>query len=131
MSNEINEVFKNLEKALTALEVMIKKPKDLDRANIDASIQRFEFSIELFWKLLKKIIFSQGRETIYPKDILKEAYAGHLINNEDLWIQMLNDRNRTSHTYNEKLADEIYENVRTIYYPLMKKTYDELFKKFS
>lgn len=96
-----------------------------DRSNIDATIQRFELTIELFWKLLKRILASKGIEVLYPKDVLRQAYAGKLIDNEDAWLNMLRDRNLTSHTYNEDLADEIYGNIRG-YYPIIKATFDKL-----
>lgn len=47
------ELFQKVEKTLVSLEVIIKKPMDEDRRNVDATIQRFEFTIELFWKFLK------------------------------------------------------------------------------
>ncbi len=59
----------------------------------------------------------------YPKEVIKEAYAVGIINDEALWVHMLLDRNMTSHTYNEKLADEIYNRIRT-YVPELKKLLD-------
>jgi nucleotidyltransferase substrate binding protein (TIGR01987 family) len=55
----------------------------------------------------------------FPKELLKEAYSVNLIDNEQLWAQMLLDRNMTSHTYDEKLADEIYGRIRN-YVPALK-----------
>ena len=103
MSQKLTISFEKLGKALNALEVMVNKPLQEDRSNIDACIQRFEFVIELYWRLLKRILEARGREVFYPKDVLQEAYAGHLIDDETLWLQMLNDRNQTSHTYDEEL----------------------------
>ncbi len=113
--------FLNVSKALNALELIAFKPPQADRANIDATIQRFEFTIELFWKLLKAILKEKGVDVHYPKDVLKEAYRGHLIDHEDVWVSMLHDRNLTSHTYDEKLADEIYERIRG-YIPVFRDT---------
>ena len=48
-----------------------------------------------------------------PKTVLKEAYGAKLIEDEDLWLNMLKDINTTTHTYNEKLAIEICDNVKT------------------
>ncbi len=91
-----------------------------DRANIDATIQRFEFTFELGWKFLKDYFEEKGLILNYPKEIIQEAFAVGLINDEYLWLQMLSDRNMTSHTYNEKLADEIYERIKK-YVPELKK----------
>ena len=122
--------FVKLQKALYALEVIAAKPLESDRSNIDATIQRFEFTIELFWKLLKSILESKGVEVLYPKDILREAYAGYLIDHEEQWLQMLKDRNLTSHTYDENLADIIYQRILT-YVPVFKETYIKLADKFN
>jgi len=43
---------------------------------------------------------------------LKEAFKGHLINDEDQWLQMLIDRNLISHTYDEQLADLIFSHIQ-------------------
>lgn len=122
---KIEDAFQKVSKALTALETILKKPIDKDRANIDASIQRFEFTVELFWKLLKRLLEAKGVEVVFPKDVLRKAYQGKLIDNEKIWLAMLQDRNLTFHTYNEQLADEIYQHIQT-YYPVLQKTYDTL-----
>lgn len=132
MGNEANQIilaFEKLDNALSALEQMVNKPMEADRSNIDACIQRFEFSIELYWKLLKRILDSEGVEVQFPKEVLQEAYKGNLIDDETLWLQMLKDRNLSSHTYNQALADEIYERIQS-YYPLMKETFKELSKDY-
>jgi nucleotidyltransferase substrate binding protein (TIGR01987 family) len=119
--------FLNVEKALKSLEGIAFKEILEDRSTIDATIQRFEFTIELFWKLLKAILKEKGAESQYPKDVLKEAYLGHLIDHEDIWLSMLKDRNLTSHTYDEKLADEIYERIKK-YIPIFRETLENLSK---
>jgi nucleotidyltransferase substrate binding protein (TIGR01987 family) len=125
----INESFQKTEKALIALENIVKKPQDPDRSNIDATIQRFEFTIELFWKLLKKLLLAKGVSTQYPRDVLQEAFRGNMIDDEQIWINMLNDRNQTSHTYDEDLADQIYKHI-VIYTPIFRKTLSNLKEKF-
>lgn len=122
---QLDLAFSKLGKALLALQVIVKKPMEADRSNIDATIQRFEFTIELFWNLLKRILQKKGVEVLYPRDVLQEAYTGKLIDNEQIWLNMLRDRNLTSHTYDEKLADIIYNNIKT-YYPILQQTYDKL-----
>lgn len=59
----------------------------------------------------------KGVEVVYPKDVIKKAYAGKLIDNEER-LAMLYDRNISSHTYNQDLADEIYARIKT-YVPLL------------
>ncbi len=119
MSNQkIHDALTKLEKALKTLKVMVCKPVDVDRANIDATIQRFEFTIELFWNYLKRLLADKGIVVQYPKDVLREAYSGHLIDDEMIWLAMLDDRNVTSHTYDEELADDVYKRILD-YYPFL------------
>ena len=124
-SVKIELTFSKVQKALVALENVAQKPMQDDEIIVDATIQRFEFTIELFWKLLKVILESKGVEVQYPKDVLREAFKGYLIDDEEHWISMLKDRNLTSHTYDEKLAHEVYERILS-YVPLFKKTLNHL-----
>ena len=120
--------FKRTEKALAALALMATKPMQEDRGNIDATIQRFEFTIELFWKLLRDLLETKGVLVQYPKDVLREAYRGHFIDDEQQWLLMLQDRNLTSHTYDEQLADQIYKRIQG-YVPIFQRTYASLQKQ--
>jgi nucleotidyltransferase substrate binding protein (TIGR01987 family) len=79
---------------------------------IDGSIQRFEFCFELGWKLIKKLLMDvEGIEALSPKRALQFAYQVGWIDDEVLWLKMLNDRNLTSHTYREDYALEIYSHL--------------------
>ncbi len=126
----LDAAFVAVEKALKALKVALDKPMEEDHTNVDATIQRFEFSIELFWKLLKYILATKGVEKQYPRDVLQQAYAGSLIDNEQLWLSMLQDRNLSSHTYNEELALEIYAKIKT-YYPVLKNGVETLKRRYA
>jgi nucleotidyltransferase substrate binding protein (TIGR01987 family) len=108
--------FEKFEKALISLEAIYLKPMQDDRSNVDATIQRFEFTFELAWKFLKDYFFEQGIELNYPKEVLQQAFKVDLISDERVWLKMLNDRNMTSHTYNQQLADEIYCSIK-LYVP--------------
>ncbi|MDX2073545.1 MAG: HI0074 family nucleotidyltransferase substrate-binding subunit [Alphaproteobacteria bacterium] len=98
---------------------------------IDGTIQRFEFSIETTWKLLRKILQTEKVEdTLTPKQIMVKAYGYGLIDEEDVWLAMLDDRNLTSHTYRQKLANEIYARIQK-YHIVMQSTFDKLQKKYG
>ena len=88
----------------------------------DAVIQRFEFSFELVWKTLKLYLERQGHECGGPRPTLKKTFSEGLIltaEEADVWLQMLEDRNLTSHAYDEALAGQIYRNVVHYYSPLL------------
>ena len=89
----------------------------------DGVIQRFEFTFELAWKSLKDYMVDQGSgvsELNFPKNVLRAAYAGELISDEDAWLHMLDARNITSHVYDEKTAEEIAGQICGEFLPPLK-----------
>src|SRR5690554_4206667 len=79
-------------------------------------IQVFEFTHELAWKTLKDFLQSRGNIEIYgSKDATREAFKNNLIEDGDAWMEMVQSRNLTSHTYNEGTADEIICHVQRSY----------------
>lgn len=96
-----------LTKALESLRIAIEMPySEIVR---DASIQRFEFCLELLWKVLKK---KMGTASVAPKSVLREAAAQGLISNIDMWFDFVDDRNLSSHTYNEDIAKKVFHTVQ-------------------
>ncbi|MBW2702973.1 MAG: nucleotidyltransferase substrate binding protein [Deltaproteobacteria bacterium] len=106
----------NLELALNNLERFLDEPivSDRDRAGV---LQAFEYTFELSWKAAQKIAADQGLSAQSPRQALKAAFQLGLIplDEEETWLSMLNDRNRTVHTYRAELAQEIFERVRDRY----------------
>lgn len=80
---------------------------------VDGTIQRFEFTFELFWKALQRLLAEQGIAANSPKSVLQHAYRVGWLKDEAAWLQMLDDRNLTSHTYREALARKIYSRIPT------------------
>ena len=74
----------------------------------DAAIQRFEFTYELALKTLKSYLSTLDLTVLSPKDALKAAYQQGLITDAAAWNELHVKRNLTSHTYDEKLAEEIF-----------------------
>jgi nucleotidyltransferase substrate binding protein (TIGR01987 family) len=87
---------------------------DLSR---DAAIQRFEFCFELAWKVIQERARTEGLECQSPKGCFKLAYKNNWIVEEAGWLAMLEDRNRTAHTYDETLAKDVYRRLSS-YVPL-------------
>lgn len=95
----------------------------------DATIQRFEFTFETIWKALKLYLEHQGHECSGPRPTLKKAFAAGLIataEEADVWMKMLEERNLTSHAYDESLAARIYQNIREDYAPLLSTMADRI-----
>jgi nucleotidyltransferase substrate binding protein (TIGR01987 family) len=101
----------NLRRGLDRLQEALDEPLT-NSLVIDGTIQRFEFVIELYWKTLKRLLFLNGIEAGTPREALSEAYRAGWIDNETAWLEMLRDRNETSHIYNEAAARRIYERIR-------------------
>lgn len=114
VTTEFSRVVNRLDEAIN------QKKDDFIR---DSVIQRFEFSVELAWKTTKKIM---GTSTSAPKDVIREMAQGNYIENVELWLLAIDMRNKSSHTYKEDLAEEVY-NFACHFLPELKK----LLKKIS
>ena len=97
---------------------------------VDASIQRFEFCIELSWKTLKACLTQEGIEANTPRECMQQAFAANWLEDEKPWLSMLKDRNLTSHTYKEDLALEIYRRLPG-HYKAMQALHDLLANRFN
>lgn len=98
--------LKAWENALKALKEALEAPETA--LNRDATIQRFEFSFELTWKTLKKILRAEGVDENTPKQVFRAAAQAGLIDPIQAWFEYLEARNLTSHTYDEKIARKVY-----------------------
>jgi len=98
----------------------------------DAAIQRFEFTYELAWKLLKGFLSYSGiTEVMTPREVFKEAFSIGMIQEGQNWIEMLKDRNLTSHVYDKEKAEEIYGHVKGIYFSLFKTLSEKIEKELA
>lgn len=124
MSKELDirwlQRFANYKKALSQLEKFIAKD-DLNELEQQGLIQAFEYTHELAWNVLRDYLRFQGHFTIYgSKDATREAFNLELIDDGEIWMDMIQDRNRTSHTYNQATADRIIDNIVKRYIVLFK-----------
>jgi nucleotidyltransferase substrate binding protein (TIGR01987 family) len=111
----------NYSKALNRLEDALRRDQS-DDIVVDAVIQRFEFTYELSWKLIMAYMSYNGIADIKtPRQAFKEAFAAGLLDEGDVWLEMLNDRNLTSHTYDESTARRVCEKVKNKYYIALSK----------
>lgn len=93
----------------------------------DGVIQRFEFTFELSWKLMKIFLEYTGiTEIKSPRATIREAFTYGLIEDGEQWIDMMVDRNKTSHLYDEREAKLIYEKIKSNYSHILSNLYDKL-----
>jgi len=96
---------------------------------VDAVILRYNLTFELFWKVFQKLAQAEGVDVNSPRSALKAAYSLKWVENETLWLQMLEDRNLATHLYKEALASEVYERT-SLYLVEMKNVHQKLEKEF-
>ena len=96
--------------------VKISQARSLNELEEQGMIQAFEFTHELAWKLMKDYFVDQGNTSITgSKDAIREAFKQGLIVDGEGWMDMIRSRNLSSHTYDEKTAQEIVKNVTGTY----------------
>jgi nucleotidyltransferase substrate binding protein (TIGR01987 family) len=100
-----------LTRALDRFGEALARDAAADPIVIDAAIQRFEFSIELFWRVLQAALLRDGIAAASPRAALRAAYAQGWLAEEAVWLAMIEDRNRTSHTYREALAKLVFDRL--------------------
>lgn len=122
--------FSNFNKALLKLEQSVNyiNHNVLDKENLgyivdelikEGLIQRFEYTHELAWNVMKDYALFQGNTTIGgSRDATREAYKLQIIENADVWMDMIQSRNKTSHTYNVEIANEIFGKIIHEYFQL-------------
>ncbi len=116
--------FSNFNKALTKLDQAVRHIKSEYYSNgsfdeglfeegddiiREGLIQRFEYTHELAWNVMKDFLKEKGVSELFgSKDTTREAYSTGLIHSGKVWMEMIKSRNKTSHTYNEETANEIF-----------------------
>lgn len=120
LMDKLHEKYSRLTDAVNrlreALDDFKKYPLDSVR---DGTIQRFEFCTELAWKTMREYLLDQGYTNINsPKEVIKQAFAFGMIEDNGTWVELLNDRNLTSHVYDETTAKEIFNRIESRYLPL-------------
>ncbi len=82
---------------------------------ISATTKRFKFTFELTQKTLQLALHKKGIIAGFLRDVLQTTYQENLIDNEQLQLAMMTDRNITSDTY-DNMADKTYAHIKNTYY---------------
>ena len=106
--------FQNFKKAFEVLErtLAIEQPSKAEKGGI---FQFFEVCFELSWKLLKDYIEAEGEIVKSPRETLKKAYLLKIITAGNVWLDALEDRNLSTHVYDEDQINEIIDRIKNIY----------------
>lgn len=124
MNNQSTDVrwkqrFDNFHRAYLSLQeaVALANARTLSKLEEQGLIQSFEYTHELAWKVLKDYLQAQGfTDVIGSKNATRIAFKEGLIQHGEIWMEMIEARNQTSHSYNVEIAAAISGNIRNIYY---------------
>jgi nucleotidyltransferase substrate binding protein (TIGR01987 family) len=119
--------YANFQNALKQLDAAVDMEDDYSDLERQGLIQYFEYTVELAWKVLQDLLGARGYEVKGPKPVIKQAFQDGLISDGDVWINMLDSRNETSHSYDKETALDISNKIITEFYPLL----DELDKTLA
>lgn len=117
--------FQNFEKAILYLQESLVR-KDLSSLEKAGIIQVYEFTFELAWKTVKDYLEEKDVEVKFPRDTIKEGFKYELLENGEVWLDMLQKRNLMSHTYNETNAELAYNLIVHEYFSELQKVYFRL-----
>lgn len=111
--------FNNFIKAFSQLKEAVTEAQQrpLSKLEEQGLIQAFEYTHELAWNTLKDFLESRGAHNLYgSKDATRQAFKTGLIENGKAWMEMIESRNLTSHTYDEATASQIVSAIRNAYF---------------
>lgn len=118
--------FSNFERAFLLLqEAMENDLASLSQLEKEGTIQRFEYTLELAWKVLKDKMEFDGvlLDRISPKAVVRQAYSANYISDAETWLAMIGDRNLLSHTYDFSIFEEVIGSIEASYLPLLSDWY--------
>ena len=119
-----------LGKAVDIVSSQMEEDEDIDDLLEEGLIQRYEYTHELAWKVMKDYAEYQGITGLNgSRDAIRQTLQFGLIDDEN-WMRSISDRNLTSHQYDEDTAQAIIENIIDVYYPLFVK-YERIMLKKS
>jgi nucleotidyltransferase substrate binding protein (TIGR01987 family) len=120
--------FQNFEQAISNLVEAVNKKNlsDLEKAGV---IKFYEFTFELAWKTVKDYLEEKDVTVKFPRDTIKEGFLYEIINDGDIWLDMLEKRNLMSHTYSKANAELAYSLIVDEYFKELYDVYIKLKKE--
>lgn len=113
--------FRNFSKALSQLDKFIAQGYNLNELEEQGLVKSFIYNFELAWNVIKDYYEHQGETGIQgSRDAFRLAFSRGLITEGEPWMEMIQSRQQTSHTYNEAAANEVVTAIRSQYYILFK-----------
>jgi len=126
--------FSNFQRAFLLLREAIESDlSSFSQLEKEGIIQRFEYTFELAWKVLKDKMEFDGiiLDQISPKSVVRQAFQSKYINDADTWLKMIGDRNLMSHTYDFSKFEQVIQSIKTHYLPLLDDWYFVLLEEVN
>jgi nucleotidyltransferase substrate binding protein (TIGR01987 family) len=134
MSSDIRwkQRFDNFDRAFVLLrEVYERKLDSLSRLEKEGAIQRFEVAFELAWKTINDYLEESSVvvNPVTPRNVIKEAFTARLLDDADVWIDMILHRNLLSHTYDIKVFEMVLQALAERYFPAFDRLHESFLMK--
>jgi nucleotidyltransferase substrate binding protein (TIGR01987 family) len=116
--------FQNFKRAFHQFSAAVELAQERDLSELEQQglIQAFEFTHELAWNTLKDFLEARGTAKLFgSKDATRAAFTAGLIENGSAWMEMIESRNKSTHTYESGTAEAIAKTIVTTYQPEFKK----------
>jgi len=121
MSKDIRwkQRFGNYTKALATVKSAVELAKSRELSNLEkqGAVKSFEFTFELAWNMMKDYLEEQGiADIIGSKNTIRHAFSNGILENEQVWMEMVKSRNISSHTYDEATAQTLLALITSSFY---------------
>jgi nucleotidyltransferase substrate binding protein (TIGR01987 family) len=126
--------YDNFQKAFLELEeaVLLSQKRSLSKLENQGLIQGFEYTHELAWNMIKDYLEEQGIFGLLgSKNTVREAFKLGLLKEGEIWMDMIQSRNQTSHTYNTTLAEQVVSDIIDKYFYQFKEIVEEFKKRYD
>lgn len=126
--------FANFQRAFLLLrDAMDSNLPELSQLEKEGIIQRFEYTFELAWKVLKDKMENDGLilDQVSPKAVIKQAFAAKYIDSPETWLRMIGDRNLMSHTYDFVKFEAVIQSIDSDYLPMLQDWYMGLLEQLN
>jgi nucleotidyltransferase substrate binding protein (TIGR01987 family) len=121
--------FQNFKKAFEQLRDSVLKVDELSDLEKEGMVQRFEYTFELAWKTLKDYLEEQQVNAKFPREVIKQSFHYEIIQDGEIWMDMLEKRNLMAHTYEETIFRDSVQKIANEYFKAISQLYNFLQNK--
>jgi len=124
MRERVNRTFLDFERSFNNLKNAVEIA--VDDLDIDGTIKRFELCYELSWKIIKVYLEDLGIICRNPRDCFKQAKINGLIEDEYMWMEMIDTRNQLVHEYSLEFSRKVIDKIKANYVNILENLYNNL-----